>query len=132
MAPWELDELNECRRGVGYFSNIPLDLVERLYRLVGGIPRYVLRSPAAVLYQNKKDFDGAKEQAYMGVKFALDNVESVPVLLQYVSQAKESLDISSHLLHHWPMNDSKGYYLRWGSSHIQGSPAHNSVGCGVM
>ena len=55
MAPWELGELNKCQESVNYFSKIPLDFVERLYNLVGGILRYVLESPTAVLNENDKE-----------------------------------------------------------------------------
>ncbi|KAF9895486.1 hypothetical protein BX616_009597, partial [Lobosporangium transversale] len=38
MAPWELDELKECRSKVEAFQMVSEDFMERLYDLIGGVP----------------------------------------------------------------------------------------------
>ena len=49
MAPWRLDELQECRKDV--FEKLETELVELLYNRIGGIPRYVLQVAEACLVQ---------------------------------------------------------------------------------
>ncbi|KAF9895967.1 hypothetical protein BX616_008435, partial [Lobosporangium transversale] len=45
MAPWELDELKECRDKVEAFHMVPEDFMEHLYEMIGEVQRYVLEVP---------------------------------------------------------------------------------------
>lgn len=48
MAPWSREELQICWDRVANFQVVPLELVERLYLEIGGVPRYVLERPMSV------------------------------------------------------------------------------------
>ncbi|KAF9352096.1 hypothetical protein BGX26_010023 [Mortierella sp. AD094] len=74
MAPWELDELEECRASVRNFKVITKDFMKRLYVKMGGVPRYVLQTLAIVLGRNKRNTDKAIEEAYHRVKQAIEYV----------------------------------------------------------
>ncbi|KAF8910309.1 hypothetical protein BGZ58_005912, partial [Dissophora ornata] len=45
MAPWSLEELTTCRSSVADFNVVPLEMMEKLYSRIGGVPRYVLARP---------------------------------------------------------------------------------------
>lgn len=48
MAPWNLEELEQCRSCVADFQVVPLQVMEELYSRIGGVPRYVLARPMKV------------------------------------------------------------------------------------
>ncbi|KAF9896266.1 hypothetical protein BX616_007798 [Lobosporangium transversale] len=76
MAPWELDELKECRNKVRAFKEAfgaeksCESLLEELYDMVGGVPRYVLEAPMKVLGMGET-IEKAKSIAYEHVQQAL-------------------------------------------------------------
>ena len=118
MPPWEFDELSKCRESVNIYRVVPMKLMEELYIKIGGVPRYVLQFPMLALYRGDTVSD-AEEFAYYRIKCAIDQVKDVSKLLQSFSQARESLNYSSRLLHYWPINGGKNYTLKWASSHIE-------------
>lgn len=118
MAPWDWDELENCRQIV--FSVVPQDLMERLYTKMGGVPRYVLQASAKVLARDPNDTTTAEDQAFVRVRRAIDEVKDAAKLLEYIGQAKDSLELSSRLLHRWPNeNDRRCFHLKWASVYIQ-------------
>ncbi|KAI7829509.1 hypothetical protein BC939DRAFT_9926 [Gamsiella multidivaricata] len=119
MAPWEFDELETCRVCVRSFNVVGQDLMKRLYFKIGGVPRYVLHSPANTLGRDRNDFAGAESKALYRVQLALNNAKGPLTLLQYLAQKGESLEFSSHLLHRWPTNDHADYHLRWATNYIK-------------
>ena len=102
MAPWSLDEIQECRKDV--FGKLETNLVEFLYHKIGGIPRYVLQVAEVCLVQGL-DRKEIEDRSYCLVQEPIDEVEDIAKLLQYISQAKEH---SSQLLHCWPKEDATG------------------------
>ncbi|RUO96576.1 hypothetical protein BC936DRAFT_141808 [Jimgerdemannia flammicorona] len=117
MEPWMLDELELCRSKI--FTDVPKDFMEELYNMIGGVPRYVLEAAATILVRDPNNRDGAVKGAYSRVNKAIDEVKKPSMLLQCVAQARESLEFSSRLLHHWPLPlDHTTYHLEWASNHI--------------
>ena len=49
MAPWEEEELKQCRSNVERFNVVSEEFMSELYCLVGVVPRYVLQTPSRVL-----------------------------------------------------------------------------------
>ncbi|OAQ22601.1 hypothetical protein K457DRAFT_25897 [Linnemannia elongata AG-77] len=92
MAPWHLEELQKCWASVTSFEVVPLEAVKELYSKIGGVPRYVLRWPMKVLKLSPDDLDSAKVTACERLEQALKTVKDPVTLMQYFSQAKESLD----------------------------------------
>ncbi|KAK5797017.1 hypothetical protein F5H01DRAFT_373560 [Linnemannia elongata] len=118
MAPWHLEELQKCWASVTSFEVVPLEAVEELYSKIGGVPRYVLRWPMKVLKLSPDDLDSAKVTACERLEQALKTVQDPVTLMQYFSQAKESLDFSSRLIHRWPTNDHRNFRLEWASTYV--------------
>ncbi|KAK5796882.1 hypothetical protein F5H01DRAFT_327609 [Linnemannia elongata] len=118
MAPWHLEELQKCWASVTSFEVVPLEAVEELYSKIGGVPRYVLRWPMKVLKLSPDDLDSAKVTACERLEQALKTVKDPVTLMQYFSQAKESLDFSSRLIHRWPTNDHRNFRLEWASTYV--------------
>ncbi|KAK5796974.1 hypothetical protein F5H01DRAFT_327529 [Linnemannia elongata] len=100
------------------FEVVPLEAVEELYSKIGGVPRYVLRWPMKVLKLSPDDLDSAKVTACERLEQALKTVKDPVTLMQYFSQAKESLDFSSRLIHRWPTNDHRNFRLEWASTYV--------------
>ena len=114
MAPWDLDELEKCRKAV--FPSLSVDIVMNLYSKIGGIPRYVLE----VAQENIEEAAYIEEAAFRRIQQALNFIQDVPNLLQCIAQGKDSLHYSSRLLHQWPdPNDPKVFIVRWASSYIE-------------
>ncbi|ORZ08232.1 hypothetical protein BCR41DRAFT_147034 [Lobosporangium transversale] len=133
MAPWELDELKECRDKVEAFHMVPEDFMEHLYEMIGGVPRYVLEVPRKELdfYSpedrcKKKVRAVAESSALERVNQALDNIKDPMKILQYFEQAKDSQCYSSHLLHRYPTKDHRGFRLVWASDYIM-EEVHDAV-----
>ncbi|KAF9154103.1 hypothetical protein BGX21_004720 [Mortierella sp. AD011] len=82
MAPWKLPELEECRSGIGDFGVISEDFLKELYRLIGGVPRYVLEKPKNVLSLAPNNLTRAMKNAYERVQHALDNIRDPLKLMQ--------------------------------------------------
>ncbi|KAF9926042.1 hypothetical protein BGZ65_007461 [Modicella reniformis] len=138
MAPWKLDELEMCRGNVKDFEVITSDFMSELYSSIGGVPRYVLQKPRAVLIgalndkdkHKDNDNDGAmkiendikveaKEVAYSRVKVALENIKAPQKMMQCFEEGKDSLEYSSRLLHRWPLDgEHSTFHLEWASAHI--------------
>ncbi|KAF9413409.1 hypothetical protein BGZ76_005033 [Entomortierella beljakovae] len=118
MAPWELEEIANCRTKVRRFRNaVTKELMKTLYNEIGGIPRYVLRIPTLELEKNSS-LEDTKEAALNRINGALASLKSPVDLLNCINQTKESLDHSGCLLHRWPTEDHKKSNLRWGSEYI--------------
>ena len=91
------------------------DLVESLYSKIGGVPRYVL-DVAETFCSKGLERNKIEDKAYLRVQEAINGVEDMQKLLQYISQEKHS----SQLPHRWPKEDDVGEsYLKWASHHIQ-------------
>ncbi|KAG0284798.1 hypothetical protein BGZ98_005790, partial [Dissophora globulifera] len=118
MAPWELEELERCRIGVEGFNVVSEDLVEELFRMIGGVPRYVLQRPMKVLENQPNDTTQAKKSAFERVQLAIDFVKDPQMMMQCFAQGKESLQHSSRLLHRWPTGDHNDFCLKWASAYI--------------
>ncbi|KAG0247513.1 hypothetical protein BG011_001367 [Mortierella polycephala] len=118
MAPWTLEELKRCRSAVEGFKVVPEDLMEELYRIIGGVPRFVLETPMKVLNLGPGDTTGAKKSACARVLQAIDLVRAPLRLMQCFEQGEESPWYSSHLLHRWPTEDHKDFCLEWASAYI--------------
>ncbi|KAG0285085.1 hypothetical protein BGZ98_005664, partial [Dissophora globulifera] len=118
MAPWTLEELERCWGGVEGFKVVPKNLMEELYGMIGGVPRYVLEKPMAVLNLNPSDTTGAKERAFERVRQAIDFVQTPLRMMQCFEQGRESLEHSSRLLHRWPTADHNNFRLEWASTYI--------------
>ncbi|KAF9149790.1 hypothetical protein BG015_008385 [Linnemannia schmuckeri] len=80
MAPWYLEELQKCRTSVAGFEVVPMEAVEELYSKIGG-----------VLKLSPDDLDGAKVTACERLEQALKTAKDPVTLMQYFSQAKESV-----------------------------------------
>ncbi|KAG0246080.1 hypothetical protein BG011_002565, partial [Mortierella polycephala] len=117
MAPWTLEELEQCRSGVEGFKVIPKNLMEELYGMIGGVPRYVLEKPMDVLNLNPSNTAGAKKSACARVWQAIDFVRA-PLRMMQCFEGKESLEYSSRLLHRWPTDGHEGFHLEWASAYI--------------
>ncbi|KAF8923403.1 hypothetical protein BGZ58_002990, partial [Dissophora ornata] len=118
MAPWTLEELEQCRCGVERFQVVPENLMEELYDKIGGVPRYVLEKPKGVLSSDPSDIDRARKMAYARVLQAIHEVRDPQKMMQCFEQGKESLEYSSHLLHRWPTDDHHDFRLEWASAYI--------------
>ncbi|KAG0195610.1 hypothetical protein BGX28_001002 [Mortierella sp. GBA30] len=118
MAPWTLEELKQCRCSVEGFHVVPEDIVEELYGMIGGVPRYVLEKPKDVLNLDPSDTADAKKSACARVLQAIDVVRDPLRMMQCFEQGKESLEHSSRLLHRWPTHDHKDFHLEWASAYI--------------
>ncbi|KAF9198323.1 hypothetical protein BGZ49_000879 [Haplosporangium sp. Z 27] len=118
MAPWELDELRQCRRMVHAFNIVSEKFMVELYNLIDGVPRYVLEKPGNQLHFDKKDLDTARKEACSRVEAALANLNNPLRLLQYFEQAKDSLQYSSRLLHRRPIGNHRHFELEWASNYI--------------
>ncbi|KAF9383999.1 hypothetical protein BGX21_001414 [Mortierella sp. AD011] len=120
MAPWDIDELKACRNQVRAFNKVPEVLVEDLFKLIGGMPRYVLRRPEQELCgeRNERSLIEAKDAGYCLFQKAIDNIQDRVKLSQYIEQNKVSLHFSSCLLHHWPTKNHDMFELKWASEHI--------------
>ncbi|KAF9406025.1 hypothetical protein BGZ76_006429, partial [Entomortierella beljakovae] len=120
MTPWELSELKELRNAVSKFQSVSPELLVRLYDKIGGIPRYVLEIPALTLGKNRFNGDTkmAESEAYDRVKKAILYVKDSALLLQLFALGKDSLEHSGCILHRWPKDNHRDYYLKWGSPHI--------------
>ncbi|KAF9345378.1 hypothetical protein BGX34_004809 [Mortierella sp. NVP85] len=119
MAPWDLDELKECRNTVANFENIPEEVVVELYSKIGGVPRYVLKWARQGLTRYPEDLEKVKSEACERLEQAIKLVDDPVKLMQCFSQAGESLEFSSRLLHRWPNDDDhRSYRLEWASTHV--------------
>lgn len=118
MAPWILEELEQCRGEIRGFQAVSKEFMEQLYDLIGGVPRYVLEKPKDVLSLDPDDLAGAKDSAYERVRQAIDSVKDPLKLMQCFRQGKDSLEFSSRLLHRWPSDDHKNFRLEWASAHV--------------
>ena len=118
MAPWKLEELEQCRIGVEGFNVVSKDLLEELFRMIGGVPRYVLKRPMKVLEICPNDTTHAKKSAFERVGLAIDFVKDPQMMMQCLAQGKESLQHSSRLLHRWPTDDHSDFCLEWASVYI--------------
>ncbi|KAF9437087.1 hypothetical protein BGZ76_002053 [Entomortierella beljakovae] len=76
MAPWELEELERLRTIVSGFHSVPPELLIDLYIKIGGVPRYVLETPALTLSGKRfgGDIEMVEREAYDHVKKAIDKV----------------------------------------------------------
>ncbi|KAG0290730.1 hypothetical protein BGZ98_003305 [Dissophora globulifera] len=119
MAPWDLPELEKCRAIAKSFNVLKPEFVEMLYVKMGGIPRYVLRSPSIVLQRDPTDIANAENEAYRRVKEAIDRVKEPDMLLECFAHGRDSLEFSSRILHRWPKDKNRECYLAWASPHIQ-------------
>ncbi|KAF9943781.1 hypothetical protein BGZ65_000287, partial [Modicella reniformis] len=127
MAPWELVELESCRSKTMSFKVVEQKFLERLHAKIGGIPRYVLKSPATkirriganVPYEKAVVEDRAEIEAYRRVKEAIEFVKDPSILVNCIANKKETLQFSGRILHRWPNPDHESYHLKWGSPHIQ-------------
>ena len=88
------------------FPNVPQDLMERLYAKMGGVPRYILQASETEFVRNPNDIITAEDKAFSRVRRAIDEVKDASKLLEYIGQAKDSLEFSSRLLHRWPHLDN--------------------------
>ncbi|KAG0364505.1 hypothetical protein BGZ54_007439, partial [Gamsiella multidivaricata] len=119
MAPWELNELEECRVSVKSFNMVKPDFMEKLYVKMEGVPRYVLQFPWVILGRDKNATVEAEDEAYCGVDEAIKRVKDPAMLLECFAHGRVSLEFSSRILHQWPTEDNKSYWLAWASPHIQ-------------
>ncbi|EFJ50610.1 hypothetical protein VOLCADRAFT_103824 [Volvox carteri f. nagariensis] len=55
MGPWSLEEIHAARRLEPYQAQVDVEMVERLYKRWGGIPRYVLENAKNPSMQRKLD-----------------------------------------------------------------------------
>jgi hypothetical protein len=60
----------------------------------------------------------AKNMACERLEFALSSIKDPISQLSLYSQAKESPDYSSRLLHRWPTNGHRSYQLKWASKYV--------------
>ncbi|KAH7053616.1 hypothetical protein BKA57DRAFT_257103 [Linnemannia elongata] len=118
MDPWNLEELTLCRTNVTSFQVVPLETMEDLYAKIGGVPRYVLERPMKELNLHPDDLDSAKTMACERLGQALDRVKDPVMLMQFFSQGKDTLDISSRLIHRWPSDDHRTFRLEWASAYV--------------
>ncbi|KAH7050407.1 hypothetical protein BKA57DRAFT_527951 [Linnemannia elongata] len=118
MAPWHLEELQKCWASVTSFKVVPYEAVEELYSKIGGVPRYVLQWPMKVLKLSPNGLDIAKVTACERLEQTLETVVDPATLMQYFSQVKKSLDLSSRLIHRWPTKDHRTFRLEWASTYV--------------
>jgi len=117
MAPWSFAELKACRKEA--FPCVPFSLMKRIYIKLGGVPRYVLQTPATELVRRFSNNDDAEECALKRFEEALTTIRDIGNLLECVAQNKDNLAFSSRLLHWWPLPNLRGYYLKWASSYAE-------------
>ena len=77
MAPWDWDGLEICREPV--FPSLSVDIVEKIYSQIGGIPGYV--SEAAQAHSGLI----IEQVVFRRIQEALDHVQGVPSLLQCIA-----------------------------------------------
>ncbi|KAK3833207.1 MAG: hypothetical protein J3R72DRAFT_527227 [Linnemannia gamsii] len=135
MAPWDLEELKNCRTNVADFEVVPLEAVVELYSKLGGVPRYVLRWPMQELKLSPEDLEGSKDlddaktkesarlenakiKACARLEGAINMAKDPVMLMQFFAQGKDSLEFSSPLIHRWPMGDHSTFRLEWASIYV--------------
>ncbi|KAG0200321.1 hypothetical protein BGX31_004076, partial [Mortierella sp. GBA43] len=122
LAPWTLKELQRCRNCVKRFQRVPKDLVTEVYSEVGGVPRYVLEIPMNVLPQegvpSSEECQDARDRGCARVKDAIKSIKDPVTLMQCLSQDKNVLEFSDHLLHRWPSENHRSFRLAWASNSI--------------
>lgn len=96
MAPWDLEELQNCREYA--FPSLKANIVESLYTKIGGVPRYVLEIAANARKDNI-------EEAFQRIQETINNTNDVSKLLEYFTIGKHQKH-SSRLLHCWPLPDN--------------------------
>jgi hypothetical protein len=52
------------------------------------------------------------------LEHALDRAKEPVTLMQCFAQGKDTLDISSRLIHRWPINDHRKFRLEWASLYV--------------
>ncbi|KAF9341752.1 hypothetical protein BGZ91_002696 [Linnemannia elongata] len=71
-----------------------------------------------VLNLRPNGLDIAKVTACERLEQTLETVMDPVTLMQYFSQVKKSLDLSSRLIHRWPTNDHRTFRLEWASTYV--------------
>jgi hypothetical protein len=128
MPPWSIEELEICRRNV--FPMVSQDLMLDLIDVAGGVPRYVLRIPAAIICNEYtqallnrvppvlNNRDSIMERSLKRVKDAIKEVNSTTRLIQCFSENAQYVEFSSRLIHQWPDTFYREQYRSWASNHI--------------
>ncbi|KAH7053022.1 hypothetical protein BKA57DRAFT_534145 [Linnemannia elongata] len=97
MTPRDLEELKKCRSSVVGFEVVPSKVRLSLH---------------------PNDLERAKVMACERLEQALDRVKDPVTLMQCFSQGKDTLDISSRLIHRWPIDDHDTFRLEWASTYV--------------
>ncbi|KAF9368438.1 hypothetical protein BGX21_006583 [Mortierella sp. AD011] len=119
MSPWTLNELETCRSKIKFFEVVDYNFMEVLYFRMGGVPRYVLQTPADILSNDENAVEAAEKAACSRVNEAIETVEDAAKLLQCFAQGMESKEFSGRILHRWPTADHNSFYLDWASPSVK-------------
>ncbi|KAG2450355.1 hypothetical protein HYH02_004860 [Chlamydomonas schloesseri] len=77
MGPWSLEEICAARRLEPYRATVDVETAERLYKMWGGIPRYVLENANVSSMQRKLD-DAVGSSDLLAVLRSVKQIEAAP------------------------------------------------------
>ncbi|CAG8512570.1 11127_t:CDS:2 [Diversispora eburnea] len=126
MPPWSTEELEACRLNI--FPDVPHDLMFDLNDEVGGVPRYVLKTPATIICQENPNTknqlaifnnrDVIKKRYLERVEEALKEISNFGKLIQCFSEDGQYVEFSSRLIYRWADTFYREQSLSWTSGRI--------------
>jgi hypothetical protein len=103
MPVWTQDELEMCRRNV--FPELPEDSLCRIYRKIGGVPRYCLEIPIRAILRGD-DVEEAEKQGCQRTEDALSEVKNYLAILYAHNTGSNHIKTSGRLLHRVPKEET--------------------------